>query len=574
MIAFEDTGLSQELLDAVKNLGFENPTPIQEKAIPQLLSSSQDLLAFAQTGTGKTGAFGMPVVQLTDVSNKTPQTLILCPTRELCLQITGDLKDFSKFVKGLTVVAVYGGASIDQQIRALKKGAQIVVGTPGRVKDLIKRKRLDLSNVNRVVLDEADEMLSMGFKDDLDTILNKTLDTRQTVLFSATMSKVMEKVTKQYLDDPVKIAVAKTNIGAENVKHFYYQVQARDKYELLKRLADMNPDIYGIVFCRTRRETREIANKLMHDGYNADAIHGDLSQAQRDEVMGRFRKRHLQILVATDVAARGLDVDDLTHVINYHLPDDDEVYVHRSGRTGRAGKSGISIAIIHTRERNKLRDIERKSGIKFRENLAPGGKEVCQKQLFALIDKIKNVEVEESQIEPFLPDIYQKLESLNREELIQHFVSAEFNRFLAYYKNARDLNIMKRDRKSPRERRKNSFTRLFVNVGFKNGLNPHRLIGVINESLDSSSAEIGKIEIMKNFSFFEIEDGAADDLIQAMDGNVFEGITLKPEVSKGSPGGSRGGRGRGRSRDFQKGRPGGKKKFSGKGKKKGKKKFR
>lgn len=574
MIAFEDTGLSQELLDAVKNLGFENPTPIQEKAIPQLLSSSQDLLAFAQTGTGKTGAFGLPVVQLTDVSNKTPQTLILCPTRELCLQITGDLKDFSKYVKGMSVVAVYGGASIDQQIRALKKGAQIVVGTPGRVKDLIKRKRLDLSHVNRVVLDEADEMLSMGFKDDLDIILGKTQDTRQTVLFSATMSKVMEKVTKQYLDDPVKIAVAKTNKAAENVKHFYYQVHARDKYELLKRLADINPDIYGIVFCRTRRETREIANKLMQDGYNADAIHGDLSQAQRDEVMGRFRKRHLQILVATDVAARGLDVNDLTHIINYHLPDDDEVYVHRSGRTGRAGKSGISIAIIHTRERNKLRDIERKSGINFRENQAPGGKDVCRKQLFALIDKIKNVEVDESQIEPFLPDIYQKLESLNREELIQHFVSAEFNRFLAYYKNARDLNVMKRDRKSPRERRKNSFTRLFVNVGFKNGLNPHRLIGVINESLDSSSAEIGKIEIMKNFTFFEIEDEAANALIKALDGKVFEGITLKPEVSKGSPGGDRGGRGRGRSRDNQRGRSGGRRNYSGKSKKKGKKKFR
>lgn len=572
MIAFEEIGLSQEILDAVKDLGFESPTPIQEKAIPQLLSSSKDLLAFAQTGTGKTGAFGIPVIQLTEVANKSPQTLILCPTRELCLQITGDLNDYSKYIKGLSVVPVYGGASIDQQIRALKKGAQVVVGTPGRVKDLLKRKKLDLSQVNRVVLDEADEMLSMGFKDDLDNILGQTMESRQTLLFSATMSKVMEKVTREYLEDPVKIAAAKTNTGAENVKHFYYQVHARDKYELLKRLADMNPDIYGIVFCRTRRETREIANKLMHDGYNADAIHGDLSQAQRDEVMGRFRKKHLQILVATDVAARGLDVDDLTHVINYNLPDDDEVYVHRSGRTGRAGKSGISIAIIHTRERGKLNDIERKSGIKFRQNEAPGGKEVCQKQLFSLIDKIHNVEVDESQIEPFLPDIYQKLESLSREELIKHFVSAEFNRFLAYYKDARDLNVSKRDRKSPRERRQHSFDRLFVNVGFKNGLTPHRLIGVINQALDSGSAEIGKIEIMKNFSFFEIEDKVSAALIAGMGQMEFEGVTLKPEISKGKPGW--GGGDRGRKKNAYKGRDGQRKKFSGKKGKKGKKKFR
>jgi ATP-dependent RNA helicase DeaD len=568
MSAFNETGLSQEILDAVKDLGFEDPTPIQAKAIPHVLTSSQDLLAFAQTGTGKTGAFGLPVIQLTDVANKSPQTLILCPTRELCLQITGDLKDFSKYVKGLSVVAVYGGASIDQQIRALKNGAQIVIGTPGRVKDLIKRKRLNLSNVNRVVLDEADEMLSMGFKDDLDAILSKTMEDHQTLLFSATMSKVMEKITKEYLVDPVKLAAAKTNRAAENVKHFYYQVQARDKYELLKRLADMNPDIYGIVFCRTRRETREIANKLMHDGYNADAIHGDLSQAQRDEVMGRFRKKHLQILVATDVAARGLDVDDLTHVINYNLPDDDEVYVHRSGRTGRAGKSGISIAIIHTRERRKLNDIERKSGIKFRQQEAPGGKEVCQKQLFALIDKIKDVEVEESQIEPFLEDIYQKFEGLSREELIKHFVSAEFNRFLAYYKNARDLNVTKRDRKSPRERRRHAFTRLFVKVGQKNGLTPHRLIGVINEALDSGDAEIGKIEIMRNFTFFEVDENVSESLIQALDGKVFEGVELKPEISKDIHGGQS------RKRDSYKGkgRSGGKKKFSGK--KKSRKKFR
>ena len=344
MNAFSETGLQDKILEAIKELGFEKPTPIQAKAIPHLLNTSQDLLAFAQTGTGKTAAFGLPAVHLTNVQDKSTQTLVLCPTRELCLQITNDLTQYSKFIKGLGIVAVYGGASIETQIRALKKEAQIVVGTPGRVKDLVNRKRLNLGNVVRVVLDEADEMLNMGFKDDLDAILSEVPEERQTLLFSATMSKKVITVTKKYMRNPVEMAVARMNIGAENVKHIFYQVQARDKYELLKRVADLNPDIYGIVFCRTRRETTEIANKLMHDGYNADAIHGDLSQAQRDEVMGRFRVGQLQILVATDVAARGLDVDDLTHVINFSLPDDDEVYVHRSGRTGRAGKSGISIA--------------------------------------------------------------------------------------------------------------------------------------------------------------------------------------------------------------------------------------
>ena len=365
MNTFAETGLQDEILDAVRELGFEKPTPIQAKAIPYVLDSNQDILAFAQTGTGKTAAFGLPAIHLTEVDERTTQTLVLCPTRELCLQITKDMESYAKRVRGLNIVAVYGGASIDKQIKALNRGAHIVVGTPGRTKDLLKRKKLKLENVERVVLDEADEMLTMGFKDDLEAILAKTPDDKQTLLFSATMSKGIMAVTKEYMHDPVKLTVARMNVGAENVQHIYYMVHAKDRYEVLKRIADMNPNIYSIVFCRTRRETKEVANKLMHDGYNADALHGDLSQAQRDEVMGRFRKRHLQILVATDVAARGLDIDDLTHVINFNLPDSAEIYTHRSGRTGRAGKSGISIAIIHTRETRRLREIERLSKITF-----------------------------------------------------------------------------------------------------------------------------------------------------------------------------------------------------------------
>lgn len=538
MNAFSETGLQDKILQAIKELGFEKPTPIQAKAIPHLLNTSQDLLAFAQTGTGKTAAFGLPAVHLTNVQDKSTQTLVLCPTRELCLQITDDLTQYSKFIKGLGIVAVYGGASIETQIHALKREAQIVVGTPGRVKDLVNRKRLNLGNVVRVVLDEADEMLNMGFKDDLDAILAEVPEERQTLLFSATMSKKVITITKKYMNNPVEMAVARMNIGAENVKHIFYQVQARDKYELLKRVADLNPDIYGIVFCRTRRETTEIANKLMHDGYNADAIHGDLSQAQRDEVMGRFRVGQLQILVATDVAARGLDVDDLTHVINFSLPDDDEVYVHRSGRTGRAGKSGISIAIIHTRETGRIREIERKSGIRFSKELAPTGKEICQRQLLTLIDKIEKVEVDEKQIEPFLPEIYQKLDWLSREELIKHFVSAEFNRFLAYYKNSRDINVGERERKSPMERRQTSFSRMFINVGANNNLTPARLLGLINQGLDSSAAEIGKIEILKNFSFFEIDEKSQVPLMRALVGETFEGVSLNVEISNEKSGGA------------------------------------
>lgn len=541
---FQEAGFQPQILKALDDLGFTTPTPIQAASFPILLSSSQDILAFAQTGTGKTAAFGLPTVALTDPDAKYVQTLILCPTRELCLQITSDLQSYSKYLKGIDVLAVYGGSSMETQIKGLKKGAQIVVGTPGRVKDLIKRKRLKLNDVTRVILDEADEMLSMGFQEDLDEILSGTPDEKQTLLFSATMSKRVEEITNKYLHKPAKLTVAKMNTAAKNVEHRYYMVNARDKYEVLKRIADLATNIYGIVFCRTRRQTKDIASKLMSDGYNADALHGDMSQAQRDEVMARFRSGKLQILVATDVAARGLDVDDLTHVINFELPDDDEVYIHRSGRTGRAGKSGISVAIIHSRETRKLRDIEKKGNISFEQRQVPTGKEICQQQLFSLIDKIEKVEVDEKQIEPFLPHIYDKLSWLDREQLIKHFVSAEFNRFLAYYKNARDINIAPKGGKkdisgSPQERRsRGNLERMFINVGAKNNLTPPRLIGVINEALDSGTANIGKIEIYKKFAFFEIDPSVVPALVKSAAKMEFEGIGLSIEPSKDKPTGA------------------------------------
>jgi ATP-dependent RNA helicase DeaD len=545
MSTFNNFGLNIEILKAIKELGFETPTPIQAETIPLLMSSSQDIIATAQTGTGKTAAFGLPAILLVNPNNKNTQTLILCPTRELCVQITRDLISYSKYMKGINVLAVYGGARIDSQIRALKKGAQIVVGTPGRTRDLINRRKLFVENIERVVLDEADEMLTMGFKEELDAILENTPDNKQTLLFSATMSKKVVSITRKYMKKPVEISVARTNVGAENIKHVNYMVQAKDRYEVLKRIADMNPNIYGIVFCRTRRETKEIANKLMHDGYNADAIHGDLSQSQRDEVMGKFRRRSLQVLVATDVAARGLDVNDLTHIINYNLPDDPEVYVHRSGRTGRAGKSGISIAIIHTRDIRKLREIERISGISFSKELVPDGRDICEKRLYALIDKIEKVEVNEEQIGPFLDDIYEKLASFDRENLIKHFVSAEFNRYLSYYKNSRDINISggknkrdsrePRDRKSRSERRKSKFATIYINVGARNNLSPNRLMGLINEALDSKDAVIGSIDIMKKFSFFEIEENRKTEIINALNKESFEDVSLSVEISKEMP---------------------------------------
>ncbi|MEM9990495.1 MAG: DEAD/DEAH box helicase, partial [Bacteroidota bacterium] len=505
-----------------------------------LLDSSKDLIASAQTGTGKTGAFGLPAVHLTDSSSKLTQTLIICPTRELCLQIRNDLGAFAKNDRELHIVAVYGGASIETQIKALRRGAQIVVATPGRAIDLLKRGKLRLQHVERIILDEADEMLSMGFKEDLETLFEATSEERQILLFSATMSKRVKQITKGYMQNPVEIAAERVNTAAKNVQHLCYTVRSSDRYEVLKRIADMNPNIYGITFCRTRRETKEVANKLLNDGYNADALHGDLSQAQRDEVMEKFRRRNLQMLVATDVASRGLDVDELTHVINFNLPDDPEVYVHRSGRTGRAGKSGTSIAVINTRESRKIKDIERISGITFENAKVPTGKEICSKQLYALIDRIEKTEVDEEQIAPFLPDIYKKLEWLSREQLIQHFVSAEFNRFLEYYKNSRDINVENGKSKREKKERERSgkrppFARMFINVGAKQQLDPRALIGIINRGLGSSDAAIGKIDIMKNFSFFDLEKEAAEELCEALKGQSYEGVNLLVEISQNKP---------------------------------------
>ena len=450
--------LKSELIKSINELGFNNPTPIQSKVIPHLMSSDQDLIASAQTGTGKTAAFGLPLLDLTNTKVTNVQTLILCPTRELCIQITNDLLSYSKYLKNINILSVYGGVKIEKQIKSLKKGPQIVVGTPGRTNDLIRRKKLIIGNIDRLILDEADEMLSMGFKEDLEAIIQQTPKKKQILLFSATMTQKVVGVTKKYMKNSLELAVARVNRAADNVEHIYYVVKPRDRYEVVKRIADMNPDIYGIVFCRTRRETKDIAIKLMNDHYNADTIHGDLSQSERDDVMRRFRKGQLQILVATDVAARGLDVEDLTHVINYNLPDDDEIYIHRSGRTGRAGKKGVSIAIINGRNMRKLKDIERTSKISFKKKDVPSGLDICKKRLYALIDKIEKVDVNEDQIEPFLPYIFEKLNWLDREKLIKHFVSTEFNRYLSYYKDSKDVNEesfekVDNNRKTKRKRR-------------------------------------------------------------------------------------------------------------------------
>ena len=540
---FKETQLNSNILKAISEMGFKTPTPIQAKTIPHLMNSNQDLIATAQTGTGKTAAFGLPSIHLTDLKYNDTQTLVLCPTRELCIQIAKDLAKYSKFVAGINILAVYGGSDIKTQIRSLNKGAHIVIGTPGRTKDLIKRKKLNISRITRIILDEADEMLTMGFKDDLEMILSHTPKEKQTLLFSATMSKKIIAITESYMSNPEKIAAAQMNITAENVEHIYYMVNAKDRYEVVKRIADINPNIYGIVFCRTRRETKDIANKLMNDGYNADTLNGDLSQAERDEVMGRFRKRQLQLLVATDVAARGLDVDNLSHIINFNLPDDFEIYVHRSGRTGRAGKKGTSIAILHTREMRKIREIEKRTKISFSRKDVPTGMDICKTRLLSLIDKVENVDVDEQQIAQFMPDIYKKLEWLERDELIKHFVSTEFNRYLSYYKNARDINISSNSKNRGKKRRDNpnrndrsltSLSGYYINIGFQSKMNPGRLMGLINECLRSSNAVIGNIEIMKTFSFFEIEKEYEEKLIKSFKGKKFAGISIQIEKDTGT----------------------------------------
>lgn len=455
MSTFKDLGLRPEILTAITEMGFEQPTSIQEKAIPYILSSSKDLIGRAQTGTGKTGAFGLPLISKLNLKSDHVQALILCPTRELCIQITKELQNFAQHLNGVKVTPVYGGAHLDTQLFGLKQKPQIVVGTPGRTLDLVNRKKLKLDEIQWLVLDEADEMLSMGFKDDLDAILGTTPKEKQTLLFSATLPQEILRMVKTYMQDPSEIAAEKVQTGADNVTHHFYEVHAKDRYVALKRVIDFYPDIYAIVFCRTRAETKEIAEKLSADGYNSDALHGDLSQEQREYTMSRFRSKSLQMLIATDVAARGLDVSDLTHVINYNLPDDPDTYIHRSGRTGRAHRKGVSVVIIHSREHGRLKDLERRIGKPFEKKRIPTGKEICEKQLYHLVDKVENVEVEESQIKDYLPVIFNKLSWLDREELIKRFMSIEFNRFLSYYKDSRDINVESRasDSRSSRDDR-------------------------------------------------------------------------------------------------------------------------
>ena len=534
MANFKDIGVNKELLKSIREMGFETPTPIQKESIPYLLTSHQDLISLAQTGTGKTAAFGLPIIQQIDPKIKHVQAIVLCPTRELCIQIAKDLTAYSKYLDYVKILPVYGGTNIENQIKSIKKGVQIIVGTPGRTKDLIKRKILKLDIVNKVVLDEADEMLSMGFKDDLDFILDRTSNNRQTMLFSATMSKEVLSISKKYMKDAKEIAVAKVNSAAKNVEHHIYDVSSRHKYDALKRIADYNPNIYGIVFCRTRRQTKEITKKFINDGYNADAIHGDLSQGQRDEVMSRFRDKSLQMLIATDVAARGLDVEDLTHIINYSLPDDPEIYTHRSGRTGRAGKNGISIAISNSRESRKIKSIENKSQIKFLKKEVPTGKDICSIQLFKLIEKIEKVKVDDKQIEPYLDDIYKKLEWLSREDLIKHFVSAEFNRFLEYYKGSNNINNKgvksRSDSKFKNGRsNRNSFVNYSINIGRKKGVTPIELISLINRVMKSNQIEIGKIDIRGDHTIFEMDKSLSTDLSKGIKKINFRGNDLSIE---------------------------------------------
>ncbi len=533
-MTFEETGLKPEILKAIAEMGFENPTPIQEQTIPHLISSTQDLVALAQTGTGKTAAFGLPIIHNTSMQIKEVQSLILCPTRELCLQITRDLEKYSKYTTGFKTISVYGGADITKQIRELKAGGQVVVGTPGRVHDLIRRKVLNVSAIRWLILDEADEMLTMGFKEELDAILSTTPEEKQTLLFSATMPLGISEIKSKYLKDAAELSVGKRNAGAENVEHHYYVVHAKDKYATLKRIADNYPDCYAIVFCRTRQETREVAEQFMADGYNADALHGDLSQAQRDQVMARFRAKQLQMLIATDVAARGLDVTELSHVINYSLPDDPEVYIHRSGRTGRAGKSGISVTIINMKETGRLKQIEKLSRKKFERKMVPGGDEICEKQLFHLIDRVQNVEINESQIGNYLPQILEKFDDMSKSDIVKHFVSLEFNQLLDYYKNARDLNIkaeiprdpFSRNDRGDRGSDRLSFTKLFINAGKKQNLSASGLIGLINEYSKRRNIEIGKIDIQRKFSFFEIDSTYEKDLVKALNNAVIEGHVI------------------------------------------------
>ncbi|MBO7337274.1 MAG: DEAD/DEAH box helicase [Paludibacteraceae bacterium] len=540
---FRELDLREEILTAVDELGFEEAMPIQEKSIPFIKNESKDLVALAQTGTGKTAAFGLPILDCINENERTTQALVIAPTRELCVQISNDLKNFSKHIKGMKIVPVYGGENIITQLKQLDVTPQIVVATPGRLIDLMKRGKVHLENIQYLVLDEADEMLNMGFKEDIETILESTPAERRTFLFSATMPKDVEEMSRNYMGEREQITIGTKNSGNENVEHVYYMVQAKDRYLALKRIVDMNPDIYAIIFCRTRQETQEVAEKLMKDGYNADALHGDLSQAQRDAVMQKFRIKHLQILVATDVAARGLDVSDLTHVINYNLPDDIESYTHRSGRTGRAKKKGVSVAIIHTKEKHRIKSIERIIKREFIRKDVPNGMDICKKQLFHLINRMENVEVNSEQIDPLLPEIFRKLEYLDKDDIIKKFVSLEFNRFLEYSKDARDLNVKETPKEGgngngSKKKMSGRKTRLKMNLGERDRITPKRLLGIINDTVGDKTISINDIEITQRYTFFDVFDDQKGKIM-----NAFADTDLEISEAKGSR--SKGGNGNG-----------------------------
>ncbi|MCI5116487.1 MAG: DEAD/DEAH box helicase [Candidatus Electrothrix sp. LOE1_4_5] len=547
MTTFTDIGINNELLQAVSAQGFTEPTPVQTKVIPLMLEQEVDIVSLAQTGTGKTAAFGLPLIQRIDSQDKRTQGLVLCPTRELCMQVSRDLENFARFTQGIRVLAIYGGASIEQQMRQLRKGIQIIVATPGRLRDLIQRGKVDISAVRYAVFDEADEMLQMGFQDELNAILAETPKEKNTLLFSATMSREVANIASRYMSDPVEITLGRKNSGAENVTHEYYLINGRDRYSALKRIVDNNPANYSIIFCRTRRDTQDVADKLIQDGYRADSLHGELSQAQRDLVMNKFRKKHLQLLVATDVAARGLDVNDLTHVINYSLPDDIAAYTHRSGRTGRAGSSGTSIALVDLRERHRIKHIEKKIGKKFKKSLIPTGKEVCTTQLRSLMEVISGTEVNHEQIDPLYADIEQQLAHLDREELIKKFISLEFNRFLKYYKDAPDLNQQvsgknqKNFQKNGRQDQKNkTFTRFHLNVGRRNGVLPENLINTINAAPGGGRIKVGKIEIMRNTATLEGDSRFIPQILGAFQHFKVNGKVVTAKVLQPRTGGARG----------------------------------
>ena len=541
MKTFEELGVCEEIRHAIEEMGFVQPMPVQEEVIPYLLGNQNDVIALAQTGTGKTAAFGIPVLQRVDTSRKETQALILSPTRELCLQIADDLRDFSKYMEGIHIEAVYGGASIEQQIRSLRKGVQIIVATPGRLIDLMNRGVAKLEDVYNVVLDEADEMLNMGFSESIDAILEGVPTERNTLLFSATMSKEIERIAKGYLHDYKEIVVGSRNEGAEHVNHIYYMVNAKEKYLALKRLVDFYPRIFAIIFCRTKLETQEVADKLIRDGYNAEALHGDLSQQQRDLTMQKFRQHTVQLLVATDVAARGLDVDDLTHVINYGLPDDIENYTHRSGRTGRAGKKGTSLSIVHSREKHKIRNIEKEIGKAFEEGKIPSAEEICKKQLYKVMDQIVKADVDEEQIAPFMQDIDRYFEYIDKEDLIKKIVSMEFGRFLAYYADAPEIESVgaKRERGEKRERGKRGekreggsrkpeagYRRLFINLGKKDGFYPGELMQFLNKNV-KGHVEVGHIDLLTTMSYFEVPEEDAQRVMKFVNGQNYKGRDVR-----------------------------------------------